>query len=136
MSREILVYGHGDKSANGFPTAEDFVEYIAGGIFDDEYRGRYRYSQTKSADVIVLARDGLAYGHFEISTSVEPTAADRKTYPRVKKVYLVHKSVEYREPVRLSALGISKYQWGKRINEDQFKEILNSSSEKREFSAK
>jgi hypothetical protein len=135
MSREILVYGHGDKSADGFPTAEDFVEYLSGGIFDDEH-GRYRYSQMKSADIIVLARDGLAYGHFEISTTVEPTAADRKAYPRVGKVYLVHKSIKYGEPLRLSALGISGYQFGKYINEDQFKEILGRSGEKQDFFAK
>ena len=134
MSRKILVYGHGDKSSNAFPTAQDFVDYIAEGIFEDE-GGRYRYSQTKSADVIVLARDGLAYGHFVINTEVEPTAADRKAYPRVRKVYLVCKSIKYTKPIRMSKLGISRYQFGKYINEDQFKEILDSAGAKTEICA-
>ncbi len=132
MEREILVYGHGDNSDDGFPTEEDLVGYLTRGIFEDE-NGRYRYSQMKSADVIVLARDGLAYGHFDISTAVEPTPMDREMYPPVRKVYLVRKSVKYAAPVRLSAIGISGYQFGKHINESQLTEILNAAEGTQEF---
>jgi hypothetical protein len=48
MARKIIVYGHGDKSALGFPTSAALVRYLEGGIFQDE-DGRYRYSQTKPA---------------------------------------------------------------------------------------
>src|SRR5437899_6699748 len=123
MAREILVYGHGDKSASGFETPKALVEYLEGGIFRDE-RGRYRYTQTKSADVIVIARDGSAYGHFETDEAVAPTKTDREEYPPVKKVYLVRKSVCYGDPVRLLPLGISKYQFGRYIDEEQFAGIL------------
>ena len=66
MALDILVYGHGDKSENGFPTDSHMAEYIGGGIFSDE-SGRYRYSQRKRADIIVLSRDVMAHGHFEVS---------------------------------------------------------------------
>lgn len=134
MIREILVYGHGDKSASGFETPEAFVQYLEGGIFRDE-DGRYRYSQTKSAEVIVLAREGLAFGHFETDEAVPPTGADREAYPPVKKVYLVRKSVRYDDPVRLSELGISNYQFGRHIDEHQFAEILKLAGGIHEFRA-
>lgn len=132
MVRKILVYGHGDKSASGFETPEALVQYLEGGIFRDE-NGRYRYSQTKSADIIVLARDGLAFGHFETDEAVPPTRADREAYPPVKKVYLVRKSVRYDDPVRLSALDISNYQFGRYIDEHQFAEILKLAGGIHEF---
>jgi hypothetical protein len=133
MVREILVYGHGDKSEDGFETEETLKHYLEGGIFDDE-DGRYRYSQTKTADVIVLARDGLAFGHFEIDDAVPPTKVDREAYPPVRKVYLVRKSVRYEKPVRLSNLDISRYQFGRHIDERQFEEILKGAGDKHEVS--
>lgn len=132
MAREILVYGHGDKSASGFETPQDVVDYLEGGIFRDE-DGRYRYSQTKSADVIIVARDGSAFGHLETDEAVAPTAADREAYPPVRKVYLVRKSVRYGEPVRLSPLSISKYRFGRYIDENQFAEILKLGGDNQEF---
>lgn len=132
MPRQLLVYGHGDKSARGFPTPEALTEYLAGGIFRDE-DGRYRYSQSKTADVILLARDGLAYGHVETDEAVPPTRADRKAYPPVKKVYLVRKSVLYSKPVRLALIGISRYQFGKHIDEDKFAEVLKMAGKTRAF---
>ncbi len=132
MTRKILVYGHGDKSASGFETPEALVEYLAGGIFRDE-DGRYRYSQSKVADVILLARDGSAFGHVETDEAVPPTREDREAYPPVRKVYLVRKSVLYAEPVRLAPLGVSKYQFGKYIDESQFAEVLKLAGETRSF---
>jgi len=134
MALKIVVYGQGDRSASGFETAEALVKYLEGGIFRDE-GGRYRYTQAKSADVIVLARDGLAFGHLETDEAVPPTAADREEYPPVKKVYLVRKSVRYGEPVRLAPLGVSKYQFGRYIDEGKFAEIVALGRNNREFRA-
>lgn len=133
MSRRIVIYGHGDRSASGFETPESLCRYLEGGIFSEE-GGRYRYTQMKMADVIVLARGGSAFGHFEIDEAVAPTLADRQEYPPVKKVYLVRKSVRYGEPVRLSPLGISKYQFGRTIDEEKFAEIVALGGNNREFS--
>jgi hypothetical protein len=80
MALDILVYGHGDKTENGFPTAAHMEDYIGGGIFRDE-SGRYRYSQRKRADIIVLSRDGIAHGHFVVGEMVEPTAEDIEYFP-------------------------------------------------------
>lgn len=123
MPPEILVYGHADKSEKGFPTPEALEEYISGGVFRNEH-GRYHYSQRKHADTIVLARDGLAFGHFDVDSMEDPSEEDRKAYPPVKKVYLIRKSVLYGNRVRLLDLGISRYQFGRRITEQQFNEIL------------
>ncbi len=123
MSPKILVYGHGDKSAKGFETPEALIKYLAGGIFSDE-DGRYRHSQTKSADIIALARDGLAFGHLETDEAVQPTATDLEAYPPVKKGYLVRKSVQYGDQVRLLPPGISKYQFGRYIDDETFEQIL------------
>jgi hypothetical protein len=123
MSRDILVYGHGDKSTNGFPSSELFEEYIKNGVFRDE-GGRYRYSQCKRADIVILSRDGLAFGHFEIDSMAEPTPSDKDAYPPAKKVYMVRKSVLYGNKVRLSDVGIFRYQFGKHISEGDFKKIL------------
>jgi hypothetical protein len=134
VARKLLVYGLGDKSSNGFPKSDDLVKYLEGGIFRDE-GGRYRYTQAKSADVIVLAREGLAFGHFEIDEAVAPNEADRKAYPPVRKVYLVRKSVRYEQLVRLSQFGITKYQFGKYIDEAQFSEILTHAGKTYAFPA-
>ncbi len=134
MARKILVYGHGDKSAEGFETPEALIKYLEGGIFRDE-DGRYRYSQTKSADIIVIARDGLAFGHLETDEAVHATDADREAYPPVKKVYLVRKSVRYGDQVRLLSIGISKYQFGRYIDEEKFEKLLKLAGNNQEFGA-
>ncbi|HET6425379.1 MAG TPA: hypothetical protein VFG20_16950 [Planctomycetaceae bacterium] len=119
---DILVYGHGDKSESGFGDVRSLEDYVKRGVFREEQR-RYRYSQTKRADIVVLSRDGLAFGHFEIDSMEAPTASDREAYPPVKQVYLVRESVWYREPVRLSDIGIVGYQFGKQITEVEFHRI-------------
>ena len=88
MARKILVYGHGDKSESGFPEPEDLEGYIEGGVFVHQ-NGRYRYSQSKRADIIVLSQDDLAFGHFEVESMEPPSKADKEAYPPVKQVYLV-----------------------------------------------
>jgi hypothetical protein len=132
MARVILIFGHGDTSKRGFPHPESLEEYIGGGIFRQE-NGRYRYSQKRGAEVIVLSRDGLAYGHFEIESSERPLELDRRAYPRAKHVYLVGKSVRYARPVRVSDLDISRYQFGKQISEEKFAEILELAGPVEEF---
>jgi hypothetical protein len=132
MARKILVYGHGDKSVVGFPTEGALVQYLEGGIFQEK-GGRYRYSQKKPADVVVLARDGKAYGHFEIDDAVAPTAADREAYPPVKKVYLVRKSVRYANAVALAPLGISNYRFGQHLDEDELAQLHTMAGDTEEF---
>lgn len=61
----------------------DLTQYLKGEIFVKK-NGRYRYTQGKNADVIVLSRDGLAYGRVDVEAKVKPNQADRKAYPRVK----------------------------------------------------
>src|SRR5258706_576285 len=100
MERDIWVYGNPDKTAQGFPMPGDLTNYLSNDIFTKE-NGRYRYTQGKNADVIVLLRDGLAYGHFDVVGKVKPTETDRKAYPKVKFVYLVSKSSLYNKPVPL-----------------------------------
>ena len=134
MPPNIIVYGQGDTSDKGFATTEALINYLEGGIFRDE-GGRYRYTQAKFADVIVVARNGYAFGHLIIDEAVGPTNEDQEAYPPVKKVYLVRKSVRYENPVRLHHLGVSNYQFGKYIDEGKFAEITAIGGENREYCA-
>ncbi|MEP6465150.1 MAG: hypothetical protein ABJB05_02540 [Parafilimonas sp.] len=120
--RRIIIYGHGDKSAEGFPTEEAIKEYLAHDIFD-KYKGRYQYSQQKLADIILLSRDGLIYGHFKISRMEKPNENDKKIYPPVRKTYIVGESSLYQNQVALSSLNIEKIQFGKSISEQEFETI-------------
>lgn len=120
--RKIVLYGNADKSSKGFPTAESFRNYIR----EDVYRledGRYRFTQKKDADVIVLSRDGLIHGRFDVEAKVAPNSKDQVEYPPVKCVYLVRQSHLYEHPVPLAAFGISGIQFGKRISEQRLREI-------------
>lgn len=130
--QDILVYGHGDKSPKGFQTELEIEQYLGGGIFRDE-DGRYRYSQKKRADIIVLSRDGFAFGHFVIDSMVLPSEEDKKAYPPVKKVYLISKSVRYKQKVHMLSVGITGYQFGKHVTDQKFKEILELALECEDF---
>lgn len=133
MERNIVVYGHGDKRPGlGFPTASDMEQWIKEVIFT-KYRGRYHYTIGKEADVIVLSRDGLVYGHFEIEGKEKPDQKDYQDYPDLKFVYVVRSSVLYGKPVRLSDLGIKDIQFGKSITEAQFGEIKKVAGEMQEY---
>lgn len=123
MERKIAVYGHGDKRpVFGFPTDEDFQQWIKEDIFS-KYQCRYHYTLGMEADVIVLSRGGLAFGHFEIDSKVKPNQKDYEDYPDLKFVYIVRSSALYGNPVRLSGLGIKDIQFGKYITDEQFGEI-------------
>jgi hypothetical protein len=124
MQRRILVYGLGDKDS--FTTEEAVKEYIAEDIFSEEYKSRFRYTQQKEADIIVLSWKGKAYGHLDVQERAEPTPEDREQYPRVKQVYIIRESVGYCNPVRLSDLGITHIQFGLSITEEQFSKIESS----------
>src|SRR6185437_13390186 len=122
MERRIWIYGNPDKSKDGFQSPGELTDYISRGIFDDE-ECRYRYTQSKDADIIVLSRDGKAFGHFDIDHKEKPNKSDRELYPRVRFVYLVRKSTLYTTPVPLSNLSIKKIQWGKKMTEAEFAEL-------------
>lgn len=132
MERKIIVYGNADKSAKGFPNPEDLDRYIREDVYIKE-DGRYRFTQNKDADVIVLSRDGLLHGHFEIDDKVPPTEHDRAEYPPVKMVYLVRASVLYDKPVPMSEHDISGIQFGRYITEEKFVEILAAAQKTSRF---
>ena len=122
VERNIWIYGNPDKTELGFPMPGDLTEYLRNDIFEKE-DGRYRYTQGKNADVIVISRDGLAFGHVDIDDKVRPTEADRKAYPKVKYVYLVRKSSLYDQPVPLAKLSISGLRFGHRLSEATFQQL-------------
>ena len=123
--RRIYIFGNPDKTELGFPDRRDLEKYISHDIFALE-SGRYRYTQPRFADVIVLSRDGLAYGHFNIVDKVKPNDGDREAYPKVKHVYLVASSTLYSNPVKLSLLGIQLRQYGYSLSEEQFAALLEA----------
>ena len=133
MERKIVVYGLADKRPGlAFPTASDLEEYIKEDIFT-ENRGRFRFNQGKDADVIVLSRDGLAYGHFEVEDKVSPDEADYQAYDRVKFVYIVGSSALYGKRVHLADLDIKGIQFGLPITEAQFDQIKKAAGCMKEY---
>lgn len=120
---KIIVYGNGDKDEKtGFPTEESFIEYIKGGIFT-KFNGRYRYSQQKSADIILLSRKGKAYGYFVIRDIQSPNENDLTMAKKPRKVYLVKESVSFQNSVLLKNIEIKGYQFGKQVSIEQFDKI-------------
>lgn len=130
--RTILVYGNADTSKLGFPTEDSLIKYIETDIFT-EYRNRYRYTQRRKADVIVLSREGWAYGHFDVESKEAPTEQDKLEYPPVKTVYIVSKSTRYNKRVRLFHLSIKVDSFGTKITEEQFKTLLDAAGGTQEF---
>jgi len=121
-----LIYGHGDKYEKGFSSDTEFRSYICGEIFTGTYNERFRYSQRKDADIIILTRDGLALGFFVIAALDELTEKDKKEYPRVRQGYMVKESALFEKAVPVGAFGITGYQFGKYVTEEQFKEITTA----------
>lgn len=130
--RSIWVYGNSDKSRLGFQTEDSLIKYIETDIFKEE-KNRYRYTQGKNADVIVLSREGWAYGHFDVESKETPTERDELAYPPVKAVYIVSKSTRYDKRVRLFDLSIKVDSFGTKISEEQFKTLLDAAGGTQEF---
>ncbi len=122
--RRIWIFGNPDKSESGFAMPGDMQDYLRHDIFAVE-DGRYRYTLARHADIIVLSRDGLAYGHLDIDEKVKPTDADREAYPRVTNVYLVRKSSLYEKPAQLSSMGVKGLRFGYKLDESKFQKLLN-----------
>ncbi len=119
----IVVYGNSDKSSiTGFSSEIEFIRYIEGEIFK-KYSGRYQYSQRHKADIIIMAREGKAYGYFNICGMQNPTNEDNLNAKKPRKVYLVKESIVFSIPVVLNSIGISGYQFGKSVTSEQFDEI-------------
>ncbi len=125
MPERIIIYGTNKKE---FPNEKDLIDYISIGIFRDK-KNRFRYTQCKETDVIVLSRNGLAYGHLIVNEKIPPTEEDIAKFPPVKCTYLINESVVYKNPVKLyNDFGIKVSSFGKYITQEQFEEILTRSS--------
>jgi hypothetical protein len=133
VERKIVVYGHGDKRPGlDFPTGSGMEHWIKEDIFT-KHRGRYHYTIGKEADVVILSRDGLVFGHFEIEGKEKPDQKDFQDHPDLKFVYIVRSSGLYGKAVRLSNLGIKDIRFGKSITEAQFDEIKKAAGEVQEY---
>ena len=80
----IIVYGH---NMSEFPTPESLKDFIEEGVVKNS--SRYRYTDNKNANTIVLSLEGLALGHFEILAKENPDERDLLEYPPVKCTYIV-----------------------------------------------
>ncbi len=128
MTRRIWIYGHGDKSTEGIPGAEAMVRYIREDIFH-VFKRRYRHTQGKPADVVLLSQDGKMYGHLELAGKLPVTDEDRNAYSKVRHVYAVSSSALYAKPVSLSSIGSPRIQFGYEITEDILKTIEDLAGE-------
>ena len=118
---KIIIYGFGDKEA--FPSPENLTEYLSEGLFKGS-KGRCRFTQSKNADIIVVSREGLAYGHLNVEEKVEPTQEDLESFPPAKCTYLISASSVYETRIQLNdELGIRVGSFGKAISKEQFEAI-------------
>jgi hypothetical protein len=124
----IIVYGH---SISEFPTPESLTDFIEQGVVKN--RSRYRYTDNKNADKIILSREGLAFGHFEILKKEKPDERDRVEYPPVRCSYIVGVRASYAAPVRLFPLGIRVSTFGRSISMSEFQQIKEQAGQIREF---
>jgi len=124
MDEKIIIYG---TTQLGFSTKQELIDYLDITLARDE-KYRFRYSQCKPADIIILTWKGLAYGHLAVIDKVPPNDEDKWKFDRVKCTYLISDSILYEKPVKLYAdLGIRVNQWGPYINRKQFNGILEKS---------
>ena len=120
MNEKIIIYG---TSKEEFPTEQALIDYIDKGRFQDE-QGRFRYTQNKDVDIIVLSRDGIAFGHLVVEDKIDPTVEDKEAFKPVTCTYIISSSVVYKNPVKLWAdLGIRVWSFGTFITRKQFEEI-------------
>ena len=125
MYKKIIIYG---TSKEEFPKEHDLIDYLSTGLSQLE-EDRFRYTQCKDTDVIVISRNGLAYGHLIVNDKIKPTKKDIKNFPPVKCTYLINKSVVYNNPVKLyNDFGIRVSSFGTYITQEQFEEILKKAS--------
>ena len=129
--KKIWIFGNPDKSSDGFKDREDIERYISHEIFEKE-DGRYRFTLARDPDIIVLSREGWAYGHFEIEKRVKPNEADKQAYPRVQFVYLVTSSTLYSNRVKLSELDIKGLSYGYELSQEKFAELLSATGNLKE----
>ncbi len=122
MDEKIIIYG---LSKDIFQCPEELKSYLSTDLLCENL-GRFRFTQNKNADIIILSREGLAYGHMVVIDKVTPSEEDLKEFHQAKCTYIIGSTVVYGKPVRLySDLGIQVGAFGKAINQEQFDEIIN-----------
>jgi hypothetical protein len=131
MSEKIIVYGH-TKGIGKFSNPNEVINYLSISLYAEE-GGRYRYSQQKNADIIIISWEGCAYGHLIVKDIVNPTEADIDAFSETKKVYIIKSSAVYENPVKIGDYGIENIQFGKKISEDQFELIKENAGDIRYF---
>jgi hypothetical protein len=124
MDARIYVFGHGDtRPVLGFPTANDFMDFIREDVFRDNC-GRYRHSSIRNPNIVLLSRAGRIFGHFTITATQDPTGEDLEDYDRTRRVYIVSESVLYEHQVPLTLVGIGPINFAPRIESLTFNSIL------------
>ncbi len=117
MRKQIIVYGLTEF------TEKELIQYLREGIYEND--NRFRYTQAKNADIIVVSFNGFAYGHMNIEKIEKPKELEKKEGWR--KVYIVNSTEIYKNPVRLADYGITDIQFGKCISDSQFNRIIKIS---------
>jgi hypothetical protein len=125
MDERIIIYGTSKKE---FHNEQKLIDYLHMGLAKDE-QNRFRYTQCKDADIIILSMAGLAYGHLIVDEKVPPTVEDINEFDPVKCTYLINESKVYNNPVKLyKDFGIRVTSFGRYITRKQFNEILKKAN--------
>lgn len=123
---KILIYGHSPRKSNAqFKDKSEILEYLKKDLFKNE-QSRYRYTQSKKADLIVISFDGEIIGYLSVVGSEEPNEEDKDRFPGSKQVYLISQSNIFEVPVKESDFKLAPYKFGKYIEEDTFEAIKSN----------
>lgn len=122
--QDFDIWSFPKKPDAPFEDKSEILNYLKKDLFESEH-GRYRYTQSKEADIIVISFDGEIIGYLSVVGSEEPNEKDKIRAPRSKRVYLISQSNIFKVPVKASDFNLAPYQFGKYIEEDTF-EVIKS----------
>lgn len=120
---EIWIFGHKPSDENGkFEDESEIIEWMREGLFEDK-DSRYRYTQKRNADIIVVSFAGKVLGYFNVLRNEAPNQDDRREFQETRWVYVIEKSNIFEIKNKLSDFVDPKIQFGIRISDEVFEEI-------------
>ncbi|MFW9994937.1 MAG: hypothetical protein ACFFD4_23045 [Candidatus Odinarchaeota archaeon] len=125
----IIIYGHSKREfPNGWP---DFEDYLRNELAE---HGRYRHTQNKNADRILISIEGFLRAELWIKKKEKPTADEAADFEQVygkkpRSVYIVSeiRIIKNQKGVSLEELGIANIQYGKSVDQNTYARIVDLS---------
>jgi hypothetical protein len=124
----IYIYGHSPSDhPDEFPdkgTALTYFTYYLPGENNFRYHTTYTHTDVKQ---IIFSFAGELLAELVVDEVISPTKDDMEQYDKTKKVYLINEIRIFRnQTYRLKDFGLKYAQSGKKITEDEYKQIIET----------